>query len=98
MMEYKYYFCPIEIVIPPEAYGSIMALRQFYHRLSLTIQRPDLLAQELYARGVIDESTEVCVLFVSIKCYSMYIDCFGMLSYVYTNCACNRWLHKKGSV
>ena len=51
--------CPIEILMPVEVQGSITAFRLFYYRLSLTIRLPDLLAQELCARGVIDQSTVV---------------------------------------
>ena len=48
-------------MITAEVHGTVMAFRQFYHRLFLTIRHPDLLAKELCARGVIDQSTEVCV-------------------------------------
>ena len=50
---------PIEIVVPAEVYGTVTAFRRFHHRLAFTIRRPDLLAQELCARGVIDQSTMV---------------------------------------
>ena len=64
---------PLDIEIPAELYGTVSAFRQFRHRLSFTIRRPDHLVQDLCARGVIDESIVVsaCVL---------VIDCFGMLS------------------
>ena len=54
----------VEIVIPAEVYGIVTAFRQFYHRLSFTIRHPDLLAQELCVRGVIDQSNEVSVFLI----------------------------------
>ena len=51
------------IAIPTEVRGIVIAFRQFRHRLAFTIRRPDLLAQELCARGVIDQSTVVSACF-----------------------------------
>ena len=69
-------FIALEITVPVDAYGSVSVFRQFYHRLAFTICRPDLLAQELCARGVIDESTVVsaCVcLLIALMCFHMFI-------------------------
>ena len=57
-------FFPLEIAIPAEARGTVSVFRQFYHRLSFTIRRPDHLAQELHARRVIDESIVVSAVLV----------------------------------
>ena len=50
---------PLELAVPAEAYGTVSVFQQFYHRLAFTIRRPHHLAQELSARGVIDESIVV---------------------------------------
>ena len=67
---------PLEIAIPAEARWTVSVFRKFYHRLSFTIRRPDHLAQELHARGVIDESIVVsaCVcLLIDLACSHMFI-------------------------
>ena len=64
-----FFLFKVEIAIPAEARGTVSVFRQFYHRLSLTIRKPDHLAQELCARGVIDESIVVSAC-VFVKKYS----------------------------
>ena len=59
------YILCIEIVVLAEVYGTVTAFRRFRHRLAFTIRRPDLLAQELCAQGVIDQSTVVSAWFFS---------------------------------
>ena len=80
---------PLEIEIPPEAYGTVLVFRKFYHRLSFTIRRPDHLAQDLCSRGVIDEFVVVSAVFVYCLLWHVLI-CLSQ--------SCNRWLHKKESV
>ena len=52
-------FLPSEVVVSAAVHGIVMAFRNFRHRLAFSIRRPDLLAQELCTRGVIDQSTVV---------------------------------------
>ena len=47
------------IEVSEKASQSLQTFQHFFYRLSYTIRHPDLLAQDLCERGVIDQSTEV---------------------------------------
>lgn len=47
------------IELSVEASAILSVYHRFYHRLSYAIRHPDLLTQELYVQGIIDQYTEV---------------------------------------